>query len=198
LWSKFGRDASKSTVRVGVTPAMTLSARSDCHDVVVDRLALVRGARAGEVEPVVAGVDVRVDALVAAIVEAVTVVEVAPPDDPADEKLMRAVHVQPEVREQLVLPQDVVLVVVIVQREVADGDVGAIVDKRALPDRHVRVDLEDLIPSDLLDLSLEALQVLRLGAGDGRRAQRHRQRGQDEYRSSSICVDHSSRRHAAP
>jgi hypothetical protein len=107
-----------------------------------------------EVEAVVAAVDVAVDRLVAEAVEAVTVAEVAPAEDAAEEQLVyAAIEVLAGVREEIDLAERVVVAGGVVEVQVLELEVAAVVEIRPLLGRDVGVDLHPIVELELLQLA---------------------------------------------
>src|SRR5439155_12122664 len=147
-----------------VAPEVEVAPALD-DDVVVDLSSVVGGLVALEVEAVIPAIQLPIDRLIAAAVEAVALVEIAPAPAPAEEKLVRAVEVQPRVTDQFGLPQDVIVVDVVVGREVAEGRVSAVVEGCALVEAERPIGLDECLALDLLELPVEAFQIgLAVGA----------------------------------
>ena len=69
---------------------------------------------------------------------------------------MRAINVQPRVRVKLGLPQAVVVIVVVIQRDICRGDVCAVVKRHSLVEGNALIDLQDGVALNLFQSAIEA------------------------------------------
>jgi len=97
-----------------------------------EQVGAVRRVVPAQVEAVIGAVEVGIDRLVAAPIEAVAGVEVLVTEASAQEHLLRAVEIQPQVGEKVRFPQPVVVVLVVVEAEVVELEVSAVIDQCAL------------------------------------------------------------------
>jgi hypothetical protein len=127
-----------------------------------------RREESADVEAVEEALDLRVDLLVVVVaaVEAVAAVKILVAHAPAEEHVVHAVHVHPGVADQLVLAEDAVIQVEVVDRQVIERVVAAVLDQGARAERQILVDALARVAADLLELPLEALDAgPRGGAG---------------------------------
>jgi hypothetical protein len=126
-----------------------------------------------QIEAVIPPIQVRVDRLIPAAVEAVLIVEIPVPRPAPQEQFLRPVQIQPGVPQNLILPEHVVLTQPVVDREVPRRQVRPVVNQEPLIHRRDGVVPAVLAPPQLLHLPLEPLDT---ALGRGRhRMKRHRQ-----------------------
>ena len=167
---------SRSWLNASPLPQMT-DCRPACTATSLgDGDALVGGEELLEVELVEELLDGGVLAAAAAVERVVAaVVEVAVARAAADEQFLYAVEVDPAVPDEVGLPQAVAAVVGVVDGEVVEREVRAVVDEGALVGGDVGVDADAGVDLHLLHPPLEV--GLGHGGVTGRHARRHRRVG---------------------
>ena len=141
-----------------IGPVDVLPAHGE-REVVLDVFVFVGRKIAGQIEAIPGLLDGRPGDVIAFAIEALVVVEIAIGGAGLEIKLMHVIDVQPRISHQVVLPQDVRILLDIVDGEKAEGEIAAVIQQCPLIGRDLGIDVQPLVALDLLKLPLKTLDA---------------------------------------
>src|SRR5204863_6582629 len=101
----------------------------------------------------------RPDRLIALVVKALIVIEIAITGARPQEEFVNVVDVQMRVAHQVVLTKNMRVLLDVVDGEEVEGEIAAVIQQRPLVGRNIRIDMQPRIALNLLKLPLKSLDA---------------------------------------
>ena len=112
-----------------------------------------------QIEAVISLLHRRPDGLVAFAIEAFVAAEIAIAGASADIKLVHVVDIQPGISDQIILPQNVRVLLDVIDREKVESEISTVIEQGALFSRNIRIDAQARVLLNLLKLPLKSLDA---------------------------------------